>query len=54
MQRFLRTPKAALTLAFGVFLALAGTVAGWPFVLPHVLAFNAPAATRPPEDRAWR
>jgi Na+-translocating ferredoxin:NAD+ oxidoreductase RnfD subunit len=37
MQRFLRTPKGALTLVFGVLLALAGTVAGWPFVLPHVL-----------------
>jgi Na+-translocating ferredoxin:NAD+ oxidoreductase RnfD subunit len=38
VRRFLRTPKGALSLVFGVLLALAGTFAGWSVVLPHVLA----------------
>jgi Na+-translocating ferredoxin:NAD+ oxidoreductase RnfD subunit len=38
VQRFLRTPRGALALVFPILLALAGSVAGWSLVLPHVFA----------------
>ena len=37
-RRFLRTPKGTLLIIFAVLLAVAGTVTGWPLVLPHVAA----------------
>jgi Na+-translocating ferredoxin:NAD+ oxidoreductase RnfD subunit len=37
-RRWLRTPKAALTLVFLLLLLPAGTTTGWPIVLPHLLA----------------
>jgi Na+-translocating ferredoxin:NAD+ oxidoreductase RnfD subunit len=43
IRRFRRTPKGALTLVFGVLLALAGAFGGWSLVLPHVLAATAGA-----------
>jgi Na+-translocating ferredoxin:NAD+ oxidoreductase RnfD subunit len=38
LTQFLRTPKGLLTLLFLPLLALGGSAAGWPIVLPHVAA----------------
>jgi enediyne biosynthesis protein E5 len=38
VRRWLRTPKAALTLVFVPLLLLGGVATGWPVVVPHVLA----------------
>ena len=45
VRRWLRTPKAALTLVFLPLLLLAGASTGWPVVAPHVIAALAGAVS---------
>jgi Na+-translocating ferredoxin:NAD+ oxidoreductase RnfD subunit len=38
LQRWWRTPKAALTVVFAILFVVAGAATGWSVVLPHMLA----------------